>query len=199
MIQALKALPRELAALLTLGASALVALVLIWLVSVLGLTVDALNEVERHEPRIARLLGYEQAAPRLTEASLRAEQALGQLVFPASAGEQAGAQLQQVLRRYAEQAGLQVTGSQLVKDETDSEEGQDPLFEKLGVELSLVGRPMALDAFLISVASHGPTLATAFLELQKPRQQRARRNAPGIDPELLNVRLKVLALQTLES
>ena len=92
------------------GASVAIA-VLALLVEVTGILIDSAQDVGRHKPRIARMLGYEATAQELQAAAREFERALDGLAYPESEdANAAGARLQQTLRGFAEDAGL--TGGQ---------------------------------------------------------------------------------------
>ena len=86
-----------------------------------------------------------------------------------------GARLQQTLRGFAEESGLTVVGSQLAvsaAQDIDDQENEVALFDPLAVELSLDGPPIALDAFLVAVSQHSPSLATVSIDIQRKRRSR---------------------------
>jgi len=164
------------------------------------LSIAALNaqDISHMKPRIARLLGYEMTAAELSSAVEVQRQMLSSITYDSQQqSARAGAALQQTLRGFAEDAGATVTGSQLsvnalVSDE-DSDEETDPQFEVLAVDLSLEAAPIALDAFLVAVASHQPQLAARKMEIQQVRQ--SRRNQDRAEQGILNVRLSIVGLK----
>lgn len=160
---------------------------------------DSLQQTQRYEPKIARLLGYEASAQELQTAARAFSRALETLAFPeADEVNSAGARLQQTLRGFAEEAGLIVVGSQLAVVSPEEGEGEDEVagsFNQLAVDLSLDGPPIALDAFLVAISQHTPTLTTVSIDIQ--RKRRSRRD--GKDTlEFLTVRLSVVALEVAE-
>ena len=103
--------------------------------------------------------------------------------------------MQQTLRGFAEESGLTVVGSQLAvsaAQDIDDQENEVALFDQLAVELSLDGPPIALDAFLVAVSQHSPSLATVSIDIQ--RKRRSRRDGDETR-EFLTVRLRVVALR----
>ena len=103
---------------------------------------------------------------------------LSRLAFDSDGGQsQTGARLQQLLRGFAEVAGLTVRGSQLMPsaEQAESTEG----FLVLTVELRMQG-PAALDSFLGDVYAHTPTLKVTELNMVKVRN---RRTSSGNQPE----------------
>ena len=179
------------------AAAASVALaVLALLAEVTGILIDSAQDIGRHKPRIARMLGYEATAQELQTAAREFERALDGLAYPGSEdANAAGARLQQTLRGYAEDAGLTVVGSQLAvvtPEGADNGDEDEELFDQLAVDLSLDGPPIALDAFLVAVSQHTPALATVSVDIQRKRWSRRDGDAKF---EFLTVRLRVVALR----
>lgn len=179
------------------GASVAIA-VLALLAEVTGILIDSAQDIGRHKPRIARMLGYEATAQELQAAAREFERALDGLAYPGSEdANAAGARLQQTLRGFAEDAGLTVVGSQLAvvtpegADNGDEDEDEES-FDQLAVDLSLDGPPIALDAFLVAISQHTPALATVSVDIQRKRWSRRDGDAKF---EFLTVRLRVVALR----
>ena len=172
------------------------ALILAFLVEAMTMLADSLQERGRHEPRIARMLGYEATARELQASAREFSRALETLAYPeADDANTAGARLQQTLRGFAEESGLIVAGSQLAiisPEDSEEEDGADGLFDQLAVDLSLDGPPLALDAFLVAVSQHAPALATVSIDIQRKRRSRREGNETL---EFLTIRLRVVALR----
>ena len=172
------------------------ALILAFLVEAMTMLADSLQERGRHEPRIARMLGYEATARELQASAREFSRALETLAYPETDdANTAGARLQQTLRGFAEESGLIVAGSQLAiisPEDSEEEEGADGLFDQLAVDLSLDGPPLALDAFLVAVSQHAPALATVSIDIQRKRRSRREGNETL---EFLTIRLRVVALR----
>lgn len=151
--------------------------------------------VERIRPRMARLLGYIAREPELATAASAAQDALANWAYLADGeGNQVGAQLQQTLRGFAEDAGLTVSGSQLVQTPQATEyEG----FDVMSVELSMFGNPEALDEFLSAVYAHKPTLVVSEMTVNKQRQRRRSRDDIA-DDDTVVIRARVQALRVSE-
>ena len=174
-------------------------LVAAFLLKVTAVLFENVQQSGRHEPRIARMLGYEASGQELQAAAQEFSRVLEGLAYPvADDGNAAGARLQQTLRGFAEDAGLTVAGSQVAVSvpESGGEAGEsETLFERLSVDLSLHGPPIALDAFLVAISQHTPALATASIDVQRKRRSRGE----GSDTfEFLSVRLSVVALKVAE-
>ena len=189
-------LPTEARGVIGVTLSFVVILVMALLLEVSTSLVDSLQQSGRHEPRIARMLGYEATAQELQAAAEEFSKALDGLAYPAADDANAtGARLQQTLRGFAEESGLTVVGSQLAVStakDIDDQENEVDLFEQLAVELSLDGPPIALDAFLVAVSQHSPALATVSIDIR--RKRRSRRDGDDTR-EFLTVRLRVVALR----
>ena len=174
----------------------LVILLMAFLIKVSSSLLESLQQSSRHEPRIARMLGYEATAQELQAAAQEFSRALDELAYDGADDANAtGARLQQTLRGFAEESGLTVVGSQLavsVAQDIDDQENEVALFDQLAVELSLDGPPIALDAFLVAVSQHSPSLATVSIDIQ--RKRRSRRDGDETR-EFLTVRLRVVALR----
>ena len=189
-------LPTEARGVIGAALSFVVILVMAFLLEVSASLLDSLQQSGRHEPRIARMLGYEATAQELQAAAQEFSRTLDGLAYPAADDANAtGARLQQTLRGFAEESGLTVVGSQLAVStakDIDDQENEVDLFEQLAVELSLDGPPIALDAFLVAVSQHSPALATVSIDIR--RKRRSRRDGDDTR-EFLTVRLRVVALR----
>lgn len=189
-------LPREARWMTVASCALIVFLILAFLVKVSTLLFDSVQQSGRHEPKIARMLGYEATAQELQGAARDFSRALDGLAYSGTDdANAAGARLQQTLRGFAEEAGLTVVGSQLAVIAPEDTEDQDEaatLFDQLAVDLSLDGPPIALDAFLVAIAQHSPSLATVSIDIQ--RKRRSRRDSDDT-LEFLTVRLRVVALR----
>jgi len=166
--------------------------VLVW---VAGSWLEHLSVVDRTEPRIGRLLGYISEESAITRAEREVERRLELLAYPADVdSNQVGAQLQQALRGFAEDAGLNVSGSQLLKR---SDKEAFPGFNVLFVELSMMGTPAAIDSFLGLVDTSSPALKIDELVLSEQGRRRAatRRGQPTADSDEVIMQVTISALQ----
>ena len=174
----------------------IVLMILAFALKLSTLLIDNLQQSSRHEPRIARMLGYEETAQELQGASKDFSRALGRLAYSgADDANAAGARLQQTLRGFAEETGLTVVGSQLAvitPEETEDPDEAEGLFDQLAVDLSLDGPPIALDAFLVAIEQQTPALATVSIDIQRKRRSRREGNETL---EFLTVRLRIVALR----
>ena len=146
-------------------------------------------EINRSAPRIARLEGYELARADIDEASRTALLALQALAFTDGSDQtQEGAKLQQVLRAFAEEAGLTISGSQLLpsRDSDSVPEG----FSLMRVQLDMTGMPGALIDFLRGVYGYSPILDVTKLNVGKERKRNNRRGKQSVE-ELQTLRFSV--------
>lgn len=196
----LMGLPNE-ARIVVAGCSIASGLVVLFLIAQVWMfTTEGWREIKSSEPRIARLKGYQAYQPALKQAASDAERVLSRLAFDSDGGQsQTGARLQQLLRGFAEVAGLTVRGSQLMPsaEQAESTEG----FLVLTVELRMQGLPAALDSFLGDVYAHTPTLKVTELSMVKVRNRRTsrRRNQPEpAEEQDLDVNIQIAALMVSE-
>lgn len=192
MLLWMKSLPLEARAVLLALAGA-TALVVLWVTFwIFGAYINGFSSVGRLEPRIGRLIGYEASAGELIAARAAGEDALASLAFTRDADASAvGAELQQVLRAYASDAGLTVSGSQL---ELESDLDDEQRFTQMMVSLKLEGPPIALQVFLTDLYEHKPALKVTNLDL-RPMPPRRRGGQTDHDPERLSIAAKVAALK----
>lgn len=158
--------------------SALLLMLLLLLVAalsfLLGWLSDNLGAIDKAEPQIARLAGYLSAESQLVEIAEEVESQNTRLAFPGDLElSQAGAQMQQQLRAFGENAGMVISGSQLVQKAADPE--QEEQFDRLVVELSMRGEPSALDEFLAQVYRAQPLMFVDSLKISKVRMSNRER------------------------
>jgi general secretion pathway protein M len=112
------------------------------------------------EPRVARLLGYEQSTEQLRASEELVNRQLDGLVFPsASDAGSVGASVQQDVRRVLEGAGMSVLGSQVL--------GNDKLasLEVIRVKVTATGSMEALDQSLLDLGNSRPLSIVQSLEI----------------------------------
>jgi hypothetical protein len=183
-------LPREARGLVVTACSIAFALSLMFVYYSWSAAYESWKEIDRAAPRIARLKGYELARDQIDVAASAVELALQELAFSDdSDGTQVGAQLQQILRGYAEESGLTVTGSQLLssRDGDAAPEG----FTVMRVQLNMSGLPSALSTFLSEVYRHSPMLDVTKLYVGQDRRRNSRSAKEKTSDELQMLRLDV--------
>ena len=146
-------------------------LTLLALGNILGWWMSSVSEISATKPRISRLLGYIEAAPRITDALADVNVALSELAIEDTGDSgRGGALLQQQLRQLASEAGLTVGGS-----EVKEPEALDALV-KLNATLELTGGPDDFDAFLERLYLGVPALFPEGMKIEAMRRINRRRN-----------------------
>lgn len=173
-------------------------LLVVWLIvsTLLGWLLNNVETMSSTEPRIARLAGYASVETRIAETVTALEAQASALAFPATMDtSQAGAQLQQQLRAFAEDAGLTVRGSQLVQKPAQSEEERS--FDELTVQLTMNGEPIAIDDFLTQVHEAEPMMVIEALDVSRQRmsarERRRRQSTNTLNVDELNVIARITA------
>lgn len=144
------------------------------------------REIERLEPRIARLAGLVESESALRQSALRVDSRVLDLVFPASEERAAlAARLQQDLRRIFTEAGLEIKNSQVL-----------PSREVLGLEHVTVktqvsGDIDALDAALEEISNYSPLILVESMAVTPVRRSR-RQRAVGLQQLSANIQLLAL-------
>ena len=146
-------------------------LTLLALGNIFGWWMSNVSEISDTKPRISRLLGYIEAAPRITDALADVNVALSELAIEDTGDSgRGGALLQQQLRQLASEAGLTVVGS-----EVKEPEALDALV-KLNATLELTGGPDDFDAFLERLYLGVPALFPEGMKIEAMRRINRRRN-----------------------
>ena len=152
-----------------------------------GAIIANLSAISATKPSIARLIGHQEVESDLARLVQELDVRLANLAFGADLdNSQAGAQLQQLLRRFAEQSGLVVSASLLGPVD---EEGAPEGFVALTVDLKMSGPPLGIDMFLDEIYEESPVLEVTQLTLFQPRRPRSRRGQPltAAEREQLNI------------
>ncbi len=122
------------------------------------------EEVDRLRPRIARLSGLEAIEGRLDEKVKSAERQLEDLVYPASGDPSAlAATLQADIRRIFEEAGMDVSNSQVLPARSDDD------FERISLKVTLRGGIEGLDASLRGLSALRPRLLVESMDAYPAR------------------------------
>lgn len=146
-------------------------LTLLALGNIFGWWMSNVSEISATKPRISRLLGYIEAAPRITDALADVNVALSELAIEDTGDSgRGGALLQQQLRQLASEAGLTVVGS-----EVKEPEALDALV-KLNATLELTGGPDDFDSFLERLYLGVPALFPEGMKIEAMRRINRRRN-----------------------
>ena len=172
------------------GAAAAVILVTLLLLSnVLGWWLNSLSDISATKPRISRLLGYIEAAPKIDSATAEIEAALTQVAIEDTGDTgRGGALLQQQLRQLAGDVGLTVVGSE-VKEPVQLE-----ALVKLNATLQVSGGPDDFDEFLQRLYRASPALFPEGMQAEALRRiNRRLRNPPPGTEDQLSARVDVAA------
>ena len=169
--KALVQLPVQARSVLIAAGLVVMVLTLLALGNIFGWWMSNVSEISATKPRISRLLGYIEAAPRITDALADVNVALSELAIEDTGDSgRGGALLQQQLRQLASEAGLTVVGS-----EVKEPEALDALV-KLNATLELTGGPDDFDAFLERLYLGMPALFPEGMKIEAMRRINRRRN-----------------------
>ena len=157
-----------------IGASLIViTLTLLALGNIFGWWMSNVSNISATKPRISRLLGYIEAAPRITTTLAEVDTALSQLAIDDTGDTgRGGALLQQQLRQLAGEAGLTVVGSEVKEPEALE------ALVKLNATLQLTGGPDDFDAFFEGLYFADPALFPEGMKIEAMRRINRRRH-PG--------------------
>jgi len=144
------------------------------------------EDIERVEPRIARLEGIQQRESELTQALTSVDGTVTNLVYPASRDRASvAASMQKDVREILIDAGLAVANSQILPDNSD--EG----FEVVRLDLTVSGDLSALDVALAGLSAYRPRLMIESLDIWPERATR-RNQDPG---QTVTVGMQLMALK----
>ena len=164
------------------GAVSVIALVtLLVLSNLLGWWLGSFSEISSTKPRISRLLGYIEAAPKIESATADIETALTQVAIEDTGDTgRGGALLQQHLRQLAGQSGLTVVGSEV------KEPNQLEALVKLNATLQVTGGPDNFDEFFQRLYRATPALFPEGMQVEALRRinRRLRNPAAGTEDHL---------------
>ncbi|MAT91726.1 MAG: hypothetical protein CME59_03925 [Halioglobus sp.] len=173
----------------------LLALVFLYIVLLFwSMRQDFASEIDAVAPRTARLLGMLESYQSLQAASGAAGEMLRDVAYPAGRDSASvAAALQQDVRALMRDAGLTVTGSQILA--TRQAEG----YERLTLDISVEGNIDALDSALAELEGMRPLIFVESLKVkpERMRSSRSRREEPVEegDPRRLAARFNLFALR----
>lgn len=179
---------------IVVGASlGLVALVVLYaLFYFLSLRQSFASEIDNIEPRTARLLGMLENYDELRMGSGSADDVLRDVVVPASRDRaNASATLQRNVRAVMRDAGLTVSGSQIISPR--EAEGYD----RLGLDITVEGNVNALEQALLDLEEMRPMVFVESVKIKPTRIRRSSRNqSPAAeDPRRVTARFYLFALR----
>jgi len=158
--------------------------------SLLGARSESQAEIDRIEPRIARLRGLIDYEDQLREAAAIVDSQVLELVYPASEDQATvSAELQTQVRDIFSAAGLSVTNSQVLPVR---EQGN---FDYIGVKLTVNGSLPALDEALAGLAAYLPLVLVESLDVYPTRAPRGKDES---NQQTLTASLQVLSLRAVQ-
>lgn len=167
--------------------------VLLYLNAMLGLLNvhrEAGAEIDRIEPRIARLQGLIDYEDQLREAAVVVDSQVIELVYPAAEDQATvSAELQTQVRDIFGKAGLSVSNSQVLPARAQGN------FDYIGVKLTVNGSLPALDDALAGIAGYLPLVLVESLDVYPARAPRAPRGKEVSEQQMLTASLQLLSLR----
>lgn len=159
----------------------------IWL-GLLGLRQDYQAEIDRIEPRIARLQGLIEYEEQLRDSAARVDKEVVNLVYPATTDRATvSATLQTNVRQILLEAGLSLSNSQVLPVR------EEEAFDYIGLKLTVTGNVASLDAALAAIAGYMPLLLVESLEV---RPTRANRRKGESAQQKISASLQLLSLRS---
>ena len=157
------------------------------LFGLLGLRQDYQADIERLEPRIARLQGLIEYEDQLRDSASKVDRQVVNLVYPAITDRATvSATLQTNIRRILVEAGLTVTNSQVLPVR------EEELFDYIGLKLTVTGSVASLDAAMIAIAGYRPLLLAESLDVWPTRVNRRKGDAKV---QAISATLQLLSLR----
>ena len=156
----------------------------------LVLRADYQTEIDRMEPRIARLSGLVQSEDRLNESSSEVGTQIAELVYPATSDRASiAADLQKNIRELIAATGLSISNSRILPAaQTDS-------FDHVGLSLTVNGDLAALDEALGEIAAYSPVLMVESFDV---RPNRAARRSTDAAQQTVTASLQLTSLRALQ-
>ena len=148
------------------------------------------EEIERLEPRIARLSGLAQSEGQLEISSSRVDSKIDSLVYPRTDDRAAvAAEMQKNIRELMAASGLRVLYSRMLPAK-ESEE-----FDHVQLSLTVSGDMAAFDATLAEIDLYSPLLLVESLDI---RPNRASKRANDGAAQSLTVSMQLLSLRAVQ-
>lgn len=151
-------------------------------------------EIDRLEPRIARLMGLTAYEEQLRAAAVAVDTQVLDLFYPATEDQTTvAAALQTSVRDIFTETGLSVSNSQVLPVR---ERGS---FDYISVKLTVSGELAALDEALVGIADYLPLLLVESIDVFPARVPRVRarrgRQQAAADPQLITASIHLLSLR----
>lgn len=173
-----------------------VLLVLYWILQFWFLRSGFVAEIESIQPRTARLLGIVESFEQLERASTGVNDVLQSLTYPADRGSAAtSAAMQQEIRDLMVNAGLSVSGSQILPVRKIND------FDHLGLDITAEGNIDDLDVAFAGLDQLQPLVFIESVSVKPIRERRSRRreaeedSSSGDDPRKLAARFQLFSLR----
>jgi len=155
-----------------------------------GMRQSAQAEIERIEPRLARLQGLIDYESQLREASAAVDSQVLELVYPATEDQATvSAELQTNVRDIFSKAGLSVSNSQVLPPR---EQGN---FDYIALKLTVTGDLPALDEALAGIGTYLPLVLVESLDVYPPRTARGKSDS---QEQQITVNLQLLSLRAIQ-
>ena len=146
-------------------------------------------EIERLQPRIARMYGLMESEEQLKVSAGKLSTQVLNLVYPPTEPPAAvSAALQKDIRAIMTNAGLTVSNSRilpLVQEEN---------FDRIGLSLTVVGGLDALDTALLEMAAYTPVLLIDAIDIKAKRTARSRKKS---GQQIVTASLHLLSLRAI--
>lgn len=150
---------------------------------------DYQDQIDRLEPRIARLRGLAKSEKKLQAVYKKVESSLGELAYSAEEdSDSVATSLQKNVRTIISAAGLSVANSQVLP--VKQEDG----FDQIRLKLTVKGDVSALDAALMQLTNYKPLLLVESVEIWPDRQPR-RRKGEASAVQQLTASLQLMSLR----
>ncbi|MEH6518539.1 MAG: type II secretion system protein GspM [Halioglobus sp.] len=147
-------------------------------------------DIDRQQPRIARMRGLIEHEDQLRESAGKVGGQVVNLVYPASTDQATvSATLQTEVRQILTTAGMSVSNSQVLRVREEEK------FDYIGIKLTANGDVAALDAALTGLAAYMPLLLIESLDVYPQRVSR-RSKAPAA--QNLTATMQLLSLRAAE-
>jgi general secretion pathway protein M len=149
--------------------------------------------IEDLVPRTARLQGIVESEEQLVAAAASVDETLAELAWPLDKdAAMTAASMQQLVRDAIANAGLTVSGSQILPAQPDSG------FERLVLDLTASGNIESLDEAIVNLKELRPMVLIESATIKPVRARRRLGQADdGADQRLLSIRMRLVSLRLL--
>jgi general secretion pathway protein M len=160
------------------------------LIGLFGMRQDYQADLDRVEPRIARLQGLMAYEDELRESSANAGKQVVNLVYPSNTDRATvSARLQTNVRQILVEAGLSVTNSQVLPVR------EEDTFDYIGLKITVDGNIAALDIALSAIAGYRPLLLVESLDVWPARSSRRKGQQ---ETQVISASMQLLSLRAVQ-